>query len=92
MAVLTASALATELGTDSRTVRKFLRSVTPKDAQPGKGSRWSIEKRELRKLRKQFADFAAAQAEKDSTPDAPVEDDTPPVIEVSHTGNATSTH
>lgn len=64
MAQITAQELATELGTDSRTVRKFLRSVTPKDLQPGKGSRWSIEKKQLRSLRSQWTKFQAAEAEK----------------------------
>lgn len=57
---LTATELAEELGTDGRTVRKFLRSITPKDAQPGKGARWSIEKKNLRTLRKQYGEWAAA--------------------------------
>ena len=68
MSALTSQELATELETDGRTVRKFLRSVTPKDAQPGKGSRWSIEKRQLRTLRKQFADWTAAREATDETP------------------------
>lgn len=77
MAQITASELATELDTDSRTVRKFLRAVTPKDAQPGKGSRWSIEKKQLRSLRTQFAKFQAAQAEKAAQADeTPAEDAT----------------
>lgn len=77
--LLTPADLATELDTDSRTVRKFLRSITPKDAQPGKGSRWSIEKKSLRSLRKQYADWDAARTPAevpDETPaeDAPTED------------------
>lgn len=57
MAQITTNEFAAELGTDTRTVRKFLRSITPKDEQPGKGSRWVLEgnKRELTKMRKQFA-------------------------------------
>ena len=89
MSVLSASELATELKTDSRTVRKFLRSVTPKDAQPGKGSRWGIEKKQLRSLRSQFAKWNAAQAEKaaqDAT-ETPKDD----TITVDHTANATKT-
>lgn len=61
MAAITVSDLATELGTDARTARKFLRSVTPKDDQPGKGSRWSIEKKDLRGLKKKFTAFAENQ-------------------------------
>ena len=49
------AALATALDTDARTTRKFMRSITPADAQPGKGSRWAIEKREVASLRKKFA-------------------------------------
>lgn len=83
--ILTPADLATELGSDARTVRKFLRSITPRDEQPGKGSRWNIEKKELRSLRSKFskweADAAAARAareaaaadETDETPD----DETP---------------
>jgi hypothetical protein len=47
--------LATTLDTDPRTARKFMRSITPADLQPGKGSRWAIEKREVAGLRKKFA-------------------------------------
>lgn len=58
---LTPAALADILGTDARTTRKFLRSITPKDAQPGKGSRWEIKgtKTELTKLGAKFAKFTA---------------------------------
>lgn len=59
--VLTPAELATELGTDAKTTRKFLRSITPKDEQPGKGSRWSIEGRRVRSLKSQFARWDAAQ-------------------------------
>ena len=63
MATITVSDLALELDTDARTARKFLRSVTPADAQPGKGSRWEIEKRDVRSLRSKFTKFAAANAQ-----------------------------
>jgi len=53
------AALATALDTDARTTRKFMRSITPADAQPGKGSRWAIEKREVASLRKKFATYLA---------------------------------
>ena len=62
--VLTPTDLATEFETDARTIRKFLRTVTPKDDQPGKGHRWGIEKRQVRSLRKQFTDWSAALAAK----------------------------
>lgn len=64
MATMTATALAQELDTTAREVRKFLRSVTPKDDQPGKGSQWAIEKRALRTLRKQYREWDEARQEK----------------------------
>ena len=61
MATITVSDLATELNTDARTARKFLRSVTPSEEQPGKGGRWQIEKRDIRSLRSKFSKFAEAE-------------------------------
>lgn len=63
--LMTPAELAIELGTDARTTRKFLRSITPRDEQPGKGSRWGIKgtKSNIASLKKQFAAFAAAQEE-----------------------------
>jgi hypothetical protein len=63
--VMTPAEFATEVNSDGRTVRKFLRSITPKDEQPGKGSRWSLPgtKAEVTKLRKQFNTWSAKQAE-----------------------------
>ena len=62
-ALITPAELATELGTDARTTRKFLRSITPRDEQPGKGSRWGIKgtKSNIAALRKQYAKFDEAQ-------------------------------
>ena len=56
---------AAELDTDTRTARKFLRSITPKDEQPGKGARWEIPgtKTNLNKMRKQFNEWHSAQAD-----------------------------
>lgn len=68
--VLSTKELADELKTDARTLRKFLRAVTPKDDQPGKGSRWSIEKRQLRSLRKQFSEWQAAKETEAEATDA----------------------
>lgn len=63
MTTLTVAEFATRIDTDPRTARKFLRSITPKDAQPGKGSRWSIEAKQVRSLKSQFGKFIAAQDE-----------------------------
>ena len=58
--ILTAQELAVEFETDARTIRKFLRSVTPKENQPGKGKKWGIEKKSLRTLRKQYSEWVPA--------------------------------
>lgn len=62
MAQITAQELASELGATPREVRKFLRSVTPKDGQPGKGARWTIEKKDLRSLRSKYDKYTADKA------------------------------
>jgi hypothetical protein len=65
MSTMNTTEIATELETDGRTLRKFLRDFYGDGkAVVGKGSRYQIEKRELRKLRKGFADWTAARAEK----------------------------
>jgi len=80
MATITVTELAEALGTDNRTTRKFLRSITPKADQPGKGSRWAIEKKDTRGLKTAFAKYEAAKALKadpevadDETPEADAE-------------------
>lgn len=82
MATITVTDLALELNTDPRTTRKFLRSITPADAQPGKGSRWAIEKREVRSLKSKFTKFTAeqetARLERDAKRAAAL-DDTQPI-------------
>lgn len=57
MATINIAELATTLDASPREVRKFLRTVTPADEQPGKGGRWAIEKREVRSLTKKFAAY-----------------------------------
>lgn len=66
--MLTIAELATALDADARTTRRFLRSITPKEQQPGKGGRWAIEKKQLASLRKAYAAYAAPAP--DSTPNA----------------------
>ena len=76
MATITVTDLATELNTDARTARKFLRSVTPSEEQPGKGGRWQIEKRDIRSLRSKFSKFAEAEtARKEAKVEAPEVDE-----------------
>lgn len=64
-ATITPAEFAVEVESDGRTVRKFLRSITPKEEQPGKGSRWALPgtKRDVARLKKQFAEWTARQAE-----------------------------
>lgn len=73
MATITVSDLSTELGTDARTARKFLRSITPADAQPGKGGRWSIEKREVRSMKSKFSKWVAEVDEKRASRETPAD-------------------
>lgn len=64
MATITTADLATELETTPRTLRKFLRADAKARGTetPGKGSRYAIEKREVRSLAKRFNEWQAAQA------------------------------
>lgn len=85
MAAITVSDLAQELGTDARTARKFLRDITPAEAHPGKGSRWSIEKREVRSLKSKFTKWESArQAARNDAPadEAPADEVDAPEDEV----------
>lgn len=69
---ITTATVAEELGTDTRTLRKFLRDTRGDGhAVVGKGARYSFEKREMRSLKSQFtkwsAQKAAEKAAKDET-------------------------
>jgi hypothetical protein len=55
---------------DGRTVRKFLRSTTPKADQPGKGNRWEV--RNTAALRKAFGEWVDARTP-DEGDDAPAD-------------------
>lgn len=79
---LTTTELASELETDGRTLRKFLRDTRGDGkAVVGKGARYSFEKREVRSLKSQFAKWSAAKAAEkaakatDSTPAEVTEDE-----------------
>jgi len=67
--------VASELNTTPRNLRKFLRSNARANDLPiaGKGSRWTIEKKELASLRKKFTAWQAAQDEAKAKRDAEVE-------------------
>lgn len=61
--VMTPKEIAADFETDARTLRKFLRSQAKANGTetPGKGSRWAIEARTMRSLRKQFDAWVAAK-------------------------------
>lgn len=52
---MTPKELAQELGTDPKTARKFLRSLTTDRA--GKGGRWVIDPADLPALQERFANW-----------------------------------
>jgi hypothetical protein len=61
--------LADTLHSDPKTVRKFLRTITPRDKQPGRGHRWELPagKRDLTRLTKQFNDWREAHTRQPHT-------------------------
>ena len=62
MEPITPAELAEVVHTDDKRVRKFLRDVTPRENQPGRGKRWALPggKRNLQRLQKQYDAWAAA--------------------------------
>lgn len=74
---ITTADAAAELGTDPRTLRKFLRATTAKDSQPGKGARYSLkgDARSLQSMKKKFIAWTEAEAAKKAeTDDSDTED------------------
>jgi hypothetical protein len=67
---LTTKDIADEFGTDSKTLRKFLRSHMPKDAQPGQGGRYAFEKKDLAGLKKAWMKWSENKVDKDEPTDA----------------------
>ena len=65
MATITTSEFAEIVETTPRNARKFLRAdFRNRNLEiPGKGSRWAIEKREVKSLSKRFQEWNAAQLE-----------------------------
>ena len=77
MATMTTTEIAADLDTTPRTLRKFLRADAKERGTetPGKGSRYAIEKRDMRALRSRFAKWVAANEK--GADDAPTTDDAP---------------
>jgi hypothetical protein len=65
MASMTPTEFAVTVSSTGREVRKFLRSITPRDEQPGKGSRWVLDanKRSIARMTKNFNEWKRAQLE-----------------------------
>lgn len=71
---MSAKEAAKELGTDARTLRKFLRK---KNGLVGQGQRWSIDPKELKGLKKEFDAWnkgSATKTEKKIEPEADIEE------------------
>lgn len=64
-AEMTTKDFAAAIGTDPKTLRKYLRDSTPRDEHPGKGSRWVLPgtKTALTAARKGFAKWQKEQAD-----------------------------
>jgi hypothetical protein len=77
MPAMSAKEMARELGTDARTFRKFMRSITPKEEQPGQGKRWAFKgtKKEIDRFRKQFENWNVPRMTEAEGPGADVVDD-----------------
>jgi hypothetical protein len=59
---ITPKELSEKLGSDSKTVRRFLRATRP-DAKPGQGGRWEIPAADVAKLKTAYAKWTKAQEE-----------------------------
>jgi predicted transcriptional regulator len=84
MATLTTKEIAEKIGTEPRTLRKFLRSEAVESGgkvgedTPGKGGRYSIEAKEFRGLQKRFEAWSEAHTrsadEIDETPETELDE------------------
>jgi hypothetical protein len=63
-AEMTTKDFAAAIGTDPKSLRKFLRDSTPAEEHPGKGGRWVLPgtKTAIAKARKDYAKWSAEQA------------------------------
>lgn len=70
MATITPKEFAAKVGSDGRTVRKFLRSEQGLNDRVGKGQRWAIEAKQVKSLTTRFNRWLEAkQPKQDETPD-----------------------
>lgn len=66
MATITPAEFAQKLGSDPRTVRKFLRSEAGMNSRVGKGSRWALESKQIASLTKKFRKWDEARKASDA--------------------------
>ena len=66
MPAMTPKEFAVTVGSDGRTVRKFLRSDAGFGKRVGKGQRWTIEAKSVRSLKTKFTKWDAARKPADS--------------------------
>lgn len=76
---LSAKEVAQELGTDARTVRKFLRKTY---GNIGQGNRWNIQRKEIAQLKKQFQEWQKPIELKEKTTKAEIVDLTEEIDEL----------
>jgi predicted transcriptional regulator of viral defense system len=62
--ILTTKDLAEELGTDTRRLRRFLRSKRSPVSRVGKGNRYLIDPQQLRQLRTRFSRWSTEYAQR----------------------------
>ena len=54
--VLSIETVAEMIESNPRAIRRVLRSITPRDAQPGRGGRWTIRESDIETLRNAMRD------------------------------------
>lgn len=73
MATITPKEFAAKVGSDGRTVRKFLRSKEGLDIKVGKGHRWAIEAKQVKSLTTRFNAWDAKNKAKGEEGDTPAD-------------------
>lgn len=67
---ITTAEFADQLGTDSKTLRKFLRKQMSKENQPGQGGRYTFDASEVKRLTKAWDKWSEGKVDSDEPKDA----------------------